>query len=238
MNPPSAAELISEVYSRLGIYDDTVLPLEVMRALNRQLDLWTRDNELVQMPLIQNLLTTNPQTLYAAPGFQVSRVLAIKINDGSHDVVVMTADNGGILTAKQMDDKIPDWRTSTTTATYPSLAVLDFAANSPGRVASPRSVFFWPHVTTAITNGLVVDYVAATDGILKGDDDRIPAQASYAKEYLIEKTIEALLWLPALKARRDEADRHEVTAGREGRKVRRKAASERSGDRSSYCYFT
>lgn len=230
MNPVTLEFLRQDVYMRLGDYDRQLKPAVVDWELNRQLDLWTRDNELLQQVLIQTITaSTNPQILVPAPGYQVARVLSVKINQSGQDNILLE-----LRTPRQMDKQIPDWRDSGVSSNVPSLGVLDFFASTPGQKAIPRSIWLWPWPSETLTNGLIVDYVAATNRLLQKDDDEVPVQASYAAEYLVGKACSELsMRIKDL----DQAQFHAASAQREGRNVRRKAHGERTGDRSSISYF-
>lgn len=230
MNPLTLEFLRQDVHMRLGDYDRKIKPSVIDWELNRQLDLWTRDNELLQQVLVQTITAaTNPQLFVAPEGYQIARVLSIKINQSGQDNILLE-----LRTPRQMDKQIPDWRDSDVSSSVPSLGVLDFFASTPGQKAVPRGVWLWPWPAETLTNGLVVNYVAATNRLLREDEDEVPVQASYAAEYLVEKTSSEL----AMRLKDfDLGQYHAANAKQEGRNVRRRAHGERTGDRSSVSYF-
>jgi hypothetical protein len=219
MNPPTLADLRRNVSLRIRDFERKIAPLEIDAELNRNLDLLTRDTDLVQGVIIFNLVAN--QSLYQLipdAGYQIGRILSVKSSQNGVDAALMQR-----RTAAEMDREIVDWRNTTVTSNVPVYYVLDYDANTSGNVVT-QQMYVWPLPATSYAPGIIVTCVFTTDGLLVSDGSQIPIQAMYAKEWLIESTCANLL------ERLGETDRampYGMRAMKEGRHIRRRASSDR-----------
>lgn len=227
--PPTLADLRQAVRIRLRDFDHTIPSMEIDYEINRQLDLWTRDTEIVQIPIIQDIeANSNPQILIAPDGYQIGRILSVKINQDGQDVLVLER-----RSVWEMDREYVDWRDSETNSDIPSYWIPDYPAN--GGTPVTNSMWLWPGPNTLLPGGLVVTCVAATDNLLKLDEDEIPVQAWRAKEALVEGVI------AAIKERLGDDAGSQRAMGRamnEGKRARRMGYVERSSRGGSRVYWT
>lgn len=229
MNPPTLAELRRFVQLRLRDFDRRILPAEIDVELNRNLDLYTRDNDVVQGTIAFNLVANQAvYPLVPDAGYQVGRILSVKCSQNGVDSNLVTP-----RTPAEMDREIVDWRNSTITSNTPTHYVLDFDPNTSGRVLS-QSMTLWPLPSQNYAPGIIVTCLFTTDGLLVSDGSQIPVQAMYAKEWLIEQTCAALT---ARMKDYDAAKMHGSEAQREGRHMRRRASAERSSSRGTRVYW-
>ena len=227
MNPVSLGELRQGVRLRLRDFTHTWDALEIDAEINHQLDLFTRDTELVQGELILDIsANSNPQKLTPLAGYQIGRILTIKINQDGQDVA-----NLDLLTPVQADQQIPDWRNPNTTDSVPLFAILDF--NATTYMIAPNALWLYPWPNTTLPSGLVITHVMLTDGLLKQDTDQIPLETWAAKEFLIESTCGALME----RMQDARAGGFQARSMRESSRANRVANASRTTDRSARVYW-
>lgn len=234
MNPPSLADLRQAVLLRLPVLDKPILPAEIDLELNRQLDIWTRENSIVKISLLSDILANvNPVKVNPLPGYEVGRCLEATLRVGGQTQVILK-----VRSPEQMYEEYIDWPDTATQSSIPEYLIFDFDPNTNGSVLTD-SVWLWPgpnqSYLVANNSGLVMVCTAVTDGLLRSDSDQVPATARQCKEELIEGTLEALT------ARRKESDLAQYHGGlvtKTRRMARRTAYNERTGRSGTQVYWT
>lgn len=229
------AELRQECKIRLMDFEhppkflDSIYDYEI----NRQLDIWTRDTDIIKLNYLADIIANvNPTILTPLPGYQMGQILNIAVRENGQTVT-----NLKIRSPEEMYQEFVDWPDTDTNSTTPLFAILDFDPNTTA--IRNNAIWLWPGPSQSWRStdsggegGLVVTAKASTNKLLANDGDTLPMTARMVKEPLIEKTCAALL----ARIGNELASYHELEARGHARRIKQQAGVERRGPRRTRTY--